>query len=424
MIFSDLTPAGPTGRQPLAMPSSSSSSSLVTFDKLEQAALHIVQLVADTPGLGNTRLAVIGDLAVCKYLRQDECPSSIEFIVSKSSSPSRVRKEIVGHPMTPLVERSQTVFYRHQAAGWEIEVRFTPDWLCPYLPAAARSVRDIVAVATTGGGGGGGVRGSSSTGTSSSTSSPPKLTLPYASLEDMFVFKADACSLRDSAAGKQREARLAAALLERGSRHSVLELAEDNRDRVGQCLDDLVAYSSPEHDKSWWQKRLGFATDKRRSVQEILSELADMPRSPTSPSSSSSFSGASMGSPTTSSSCSSSVYFNLSREPSFGHSSSSSVASSSASSSVGVLPPMVPEKPGGSSNSSSGEKFGRPRKMSVVSRPPRHKRNSSIESPSIMSPVPGGGGGGALKSKSLSTAFQALDMQRSVSPGISLTNRI
>lgn len=41
---------------------------LLTFAQLEQAALYVVRLIADTPGLENTRLAIIGDLAVTKYL--------------------------------------------------------------------------------------------------------------------------------------------------------------------------------------------------------------------------------------------------------------------------------------------------------------------------------------------------------------------
>lgn len=40
----------------------------LSFAQLEQAALHIIRLIADIPGLDNTKLAIIGDLAVAKYL--------------------------------------------------------------------------------------------------------------------------------------------------------------------------------------------------------------------------------------------------------------------------------------------------------------------------------------------------------------------
>lgn len=47
-----------------------STTTTKSFAQLEQAALHILRLIRDTPGLANTRLAVVGDLAVCKYLPQ------------------------------------------------------------------------------------------------------------------------------------------------------------------------------------------------------------------------------------------------------------------------------------------------------------------------------------------------------------------
>ncbi|KAI1335146.1 hypothetical protein F5Y15DRAFT_257887 [Xylariaceae sp. FL0016] len=322
-----------------------------TFAKLEQAALHIIRLVSDTPGLENTRLAVIGDLAVCKYLKQYERPMSIEFIVSKSSSPSRVRKEIVGHPMTPLVEKSQRVFYKH-SSGFEIEVKFTPDWLCPYLPTSAQCVRNLK-------------------------------TLPYISIEDLIVFKADACSLRDSTAGKQREAHDAAALLELAAEHCRLQLDEDKLDRVEQALEDVVEFSAPQQDKTWWQKRLGMAIDKRRSVQEIFSEIAELPPSPTSP-------GAS--------SVRSSIYSTMSRS-----SSSSTFGSGYTSSSSMASMPVQKE---------SSEESPRARKMSVTGKGAKHRRKSSIVT------------GATGHHESLDVALQHLQLDRCASPGIALTNRI
>ena len=51
------------------------------FAQLEQAALHILRLISDTPGLENTRLAVVGDLALRKYL--PECRrTDVSILVS------------------------------------------------------------------------------------------------------------------------------------------------------------------------------------------------------------------------------------------------------------------------------------------------------------------------------------------------------
>jgi hypothetical protein len=248
--------------------------------------------------------------------------------------------------MSPLVERSGAVFYRH-TSGWEIEVKLVPDWLCPYFPASAQQLRD------------------------------DDDALPYLSLEDLIIFNLDACGLHECEASKQREARVAAALLELASEHSPLKLDDDKMDRVEQALADVVEFSAPEHDKSWWQRHLGLHPDKQRSPQEILSELSDSFSTPTSPAAST---------PSNQSS--------ISRSSSY-MSSSSTYSSSSSISSIS------------SSEKKKPEEHMRPRKMSVTG---RHKRHTSI-------------GDTAMKS-ALQVAMKRLELDRPASPGIALTNRI
>lgn len=324
----------------------------LTVAQVEQAAFHIIRLIRNTRGLENTRLAVIGDLAVCKHLPQYDIRriTSIDLIVSKSSSPGRVKKEIVGHPMSPLVEKSGTVFYRH-TSGWEMEVKLIPDWLCPYLPDSAQPVRDDID------------------------------TLPYLSREDLFVFTVDACSLHDSTASKKREACDAAALLEFASEHFPLTLDEDKMDRVEQALADVVEFSPPECDKSWWQRRLGQHPDKQRSAQEIFAELSDNPSpTPSSPASPISLSG----------------YSSVSRSSSYMSATSAHSTSSSISS---IL--TADEKP---------DKHVRPRKMSITGKPSRHKRHTSTST------------GGAVTMTTLAATMKRLELERPASPGIALTN--
>ncbi|KAF4471616.1 hypothetical protein FALBO_1473 [Fusarium albosuccineum] len=322
---------------------------LLSFAQLEQAALYIIRLVADIPGLENTRLAIIGDLAVAKYLPDHVRAASIDLVISKSSSPGRVRKEIVGHPITPLIEKSGAVFYKH-TKGWEIEVKIIPDWLCPYLPDSAMRVKDVKGEAS----------------------------LPYTSLEDMIIFKMDACGLHENDSSKRRDACDAAALLERASEHGALKLDEDKTERAEEALADMVEFSGPEHDKNWWQRCLGMVSDKPRTPQEILSDLADQrqqqPTSPVSPTSSRS-----------------SVYSSISRASSYASTSSAHSTSSSISS---IVPDDKPNP---------AEKNGRTRKMSITKKP-KHKRHTSIGT--------------------LNVHMGRLDLDRPASPGVALTNRI
>jgi hypothetical protein len=59
------------------------------------------------------------------------------------------------------------------------------------------------------------------------------------------------------------------------SEHFPLELEDDKLQKVEEALDTLVDYSPPEYDKKWWNRRLGKQHDKRRSAQDILSELGE-----------------------------------------------------------------------------------------------------------------------------------------------------
>ncbi|KAG5804175.1 hypothetical protein H9Q74_011371 [Fusarium xylarioides] len=322
----------------------------LSFAQLEQAALHIIRLIADIPGLDNTKLAVIGDLAVAKYLSRQNRIASIDLVISKSSSPGRVKKEIVGHPISPLVEKSGTILYRH-TSGWEIEVKLIPDWLSPYLPDSAKRVRDVTNEAT----------------------------LPYTSLEDLIIFKMDACGLHENDNSKRRDACDAAALLELASEHGALRLDEDKTERAEEALGDMVEFSD-EKDKGWWQRCLGMVNDKPRTPQEILSDIAERPQTASSRSS---------------------VHSSISRASSYA-STTSTHSSTSSISSTATCDDKCPKSP--------AEKNGRPRKMSVTKKTSRHKRHTSI--------------GASTSVSALDAHMHRLELDRPASPGIALTNRL
>lgn len=154
-----------------------------------------------------------------------------------------MKKTLLAHGKKTIVEQSQAIFYRHPT-GWVVEIKITPEWLCPYLPSSVQPVVDI-------------------------------RTLPYITLADLVVFKADACGLHESDAGRRRQAREACALLELASQHFPLKLEDDKLQKIEEALDTLVDYSPAEYDRRWWERRLGKQSDKRRSVQDILSELGE-----------------------------------------------------------------------------------------------------------------------------------------------------
>lgn len=132
-----------------------------------------------------------------------------------------------------------------------IEVRITPEMLCPFLPSAAKPAHEIQA-------------------------SPDRL--PYISLVDLIVFKMDACGLRDSPHSKQQEVRDAAALLELATEHSALTLNDDQTRVVEENLAEVLRHAGPDKQaKAWWQARLRGKCDPdaRKPATEVLTDLIE-----------------------------------------------------------------------------------------------------------------------------------------------------
>jgi hypothetical protein len=123
--------------------------------------------------------------------------------------------------------------------------------LCPFLPSAAKPASDI---------------------------QPTPEQLPYISLEDLIVFKMDACGLRDSAQSKQTEVRHAAALLELATEHSALSLNDDQARMVEESLADVLRHApSDKQSKAWWQSRLNGTCDPdaRKPVKDVLTDMLE-----------------------------------------------------------------------------------------------------------------------------------------------------
>ncbi|RYO97603.1 hypothetical protein DL764_007277 [Monosporascus ibericus] len=204
-----------------------------TFRELECAASDVIRTVKRIPDLGNVKLAIIGGLALWHYLPRGRTTGNINFITNISTSPSSLKKKLLQLPDSPFVQRAQLLFYVSPGSGREIQVDISPEWLAPYLPEAARCVRNI-----------------------------RDGELPYVSLADLVVFKLDSSGLRSNAAKKRRDAADAAALLEEhAAANAKLELSPGKRETAHQALIDVVRYS--DRSRGWWVTRLGLSGPER-----------------------------------------------------------------------------------------------------------------------------------------------------------------
>ncbi|POS75032.1 hypothetical protein DHEL01_v206576 [Diaporthe helianthi] len=243
------------------------AAAMATLAEMEKAACCMIQVIKDTPDLRTTKLALSGDMAIWKYLPEyghQHAGQSIDLVVNSSTSASLLRKKLLQHPMSPVVESSQLLYYQISSppatspksrpaspASSAFEVRITPEMLCPFLPSAAKPASEI---------------------------QPVPEQLPYISLEDLIVFKMDACGLRDSTQSKQTEVRHAAALLELATEHSALSLNQDQARMVEESLADVLRHApSDKQSKAWWQSRLNGTCDPdaRKPVKEVLTDMLE-----------------------------------------------------------------------------------------------------------------------------------------------------
>ncbi|KAI0005638.1 hypothetical protein F4779DRAFT_633444 [Xylariaceae sp. FL0662B] len=204
------------------------------FDELEFAACDVVQIVKQVPELRHCRLAVIGGLALQHYLPDYRPTDNVNFITNISTSPSSIKRRLLERPSSPFFQRAQVLFYQG-TEGKEIQVDISPEWLSPYLPAAAVNVRDI-----------------------------PYGEVPYISLTDLIVFKLDSAGLRSSPAKKDRDARDAAALVEhyRGA----LALSRRQKRVAEEALCDVARCGTRE--KRWWDRNLGLDSGEEEGEGE------------------------------------------------------------------------------------------------------------------------------------------------------------
>ncbi|KAI2640242.1 hypothetical protein GGS21DRAFT_488006 [Xylaria nigripes] len=221
--------------------------------ELEDAVCNVVQIIKQIPELERLRIAVVGGLALWHYLADHRETDNIDFITGVSTPPSLVKRKLLEHPNSPFREEEQRLFY-HSPAGWDIRIEFSPQWLFPYLPRAARFVRELLYGE-----------------------------VPYISLADLIVFKLDSSWLAasDDLPKKRQDGHDAAALLENEiAQHAanperaenartmicpsttkvaepVVRLSPRQENFVRDALCDMKQCGS--RDKSWWEDCLGLS---------------------------------------------------------------------------------------------------------------------------------------------------------------------
>ncbi|KAI1876810.1 uncharacterized protein JN550_000882 [Neoarthrinium moseri] len=209
-----------------------------TFRELEETAALTIRMIKHIPGLGHTKVAIIGGLAVWNYLPTQRRTDNIDLLIDASVSPSFVRRRLLQYPRSVFIQIGRSLWYQ-SPTGCEIEIRIISEDSVAYLPASAWPVKDI----------------------------RPGV-FPYISLSDLIVLKIDSCGYHRAWGARVRDAYDAAALLEYASAPHPLILSCRQECVVREGLPDVIEYGG--RGKAWWLCWLGLhELPKRRRRHSV-----------------------------------------------------------------------------------------------------------------------------------------------------------
>ncbi|KAI1118564.1 hypothetical protein F5Y14DRAFT_446925 [Nemania sp. NC0429] len=162
----------------------------VELRELEYAVCDVIQIIKQIPELADSRLAVIGGLALWHYLpgHHHRPTETINFITNLPTL-ELLKGKLLRHPNSPFTKSKQALFY-HSPAGRVIQIKFSPQWLFPYLPDSTQLIHEI-----------------------------PYGEVPYITAADLFFFKLNASlSTASSPTGRRQDADDAMALISQDPR--------------------------------------------------------------------------------------------------------------------------------------------------------------------------------------------------------------
>ncbi|KAF4627030.1 hypothetical protein G7Y89_g11129 [Cudoniella acicularis] len=196
-----------------------------TLTELETAASDVIQILKTVPEFASARVAVIGGLALWKYMPRGRTTEDVDLIINLDNAPNGVKNILLSLYSTVFVQRAQYFFYK-SPNGNLIQIDICASWQSPYLPPAAKVVSTIVD----------GV-------------------VPYISPVDLIVFKINSCGLRAENTKRRRDAADAAVLLDEETQSGPLNLTAQQKSTVEMGLIDVVNVSGKS--ENWWKQRLG-----------------------------------------------------------------------------------------------------------------------------------------------------------------------
>ncbi|KAG6089242.1 hypothetical protein E4U30_000151 [Claviceps sp. LM220 group G6] len=196
-------------------------------DVLHQTAADVIAILKTIPEFRDSKIAVIGGLALWKYISKGRTTEDVDFIVNIDSAPHGVKNRLLALENSPFVQIAQTFFYQG-LNGRRVQVDVTHRDSSPYLPEAAIKIKDV-----------------------------PQGEVPYISILDLIVFKIFSCGMRAQAQKRLLDATDAETLVlyQIKNEGSGIKLSAKQKEMVEPYIVDVV--ENGKKTEKWWRENLG-----------------------------------------------------------------------------------------------------------------------------------------------------------------------
>ncbi|KAF3934048.1 hypothetical protein ABW19_dt0203456 [Dactylella cylindrospora] len=203
--------------------SSSRYDDVPDFSDLELAAKEVIAYLK-VSGFEDSDIAVIGGMAVWKYLPDYRTTQDVDFFINARGAPKTVKERLARMSPSKFVDQAGIFSFRTSSGRW-IQIDMTPDYQSPYRPEDTETISDV-----------------------------RQGDLPYISITDLVVFKINSCGLRGprNETKARQDALDAANLLDA---YGPLSLSDDQKRVVRYGIEDVVKATSTR--TSWWERKLG-----------------------------------------------------------------------------------------------------------------------------------------------------------------------
>lgn len=102
---------------------------MTSLSTLERAAADVISILKGIDEFSNARIAVIGGMALRKYLPNGRTTGSqdVDFIINVDSAPAGVKEKLLTLPNSPFSQQAQ-FFYYQIPEGSSVQIDITPGW--------------------------------------------------------------------------------------------------------------------------------------------------------------------------------------------------------------------------------------------------------------------------------------------------------